>query len=178
MLTACSGGSPRPLSAPGPLTATPHARLVTPSPVSLPSASPITGPFCRVDSLGAQGGGPLVTVDRNPSGITAGWLPGLNSRSCKAVLRRGTGTQARRLANDIRSAKAEPQGPMSCPNDEGAGVELVFKYPSGRYEQVQVLLSGCRAITDADRRPREYTQSLNDDLQPLAPAAWLAYLLP
>lgn len=116
-----------------------------------------------------------VSVDADPTAVTAIWLPRLTSAACHTVTTHGDATQGRRLARDIRSAPPFPRGRFACPAALGVGVRLYFAVGS-RVEYVEVSLSGCPAISAPGRTLRATTAQLDADLSPLAPPAWQRYV--
>ena len=89
----------------------------------------------------------LVTVDPDPSGVTAFWVPpALNAGPCKVQITTGGSDLARQLADDIDRLPAMPA--MSCPAAVGGSISLYFTYPGQhKAELVQKDLTGCREIT-------------------------------
>jgi hypothetical protein len=99
----------------------------------------------------------LVTVDPDPSAVTAIWYPGLNTPSadCTASVAQVGTKLARTLAADIRSAQPVKNGRYNCPADLARGVVLYFTYPDRAQAQtVTVSVSGCSWITAHDRLAR------------------------
>ena len=158
----CAGCRARPLEVPDPLTVAPSVPVFT-------ARSPASRPTCGLLDPGSGG-----SVSNDPIDVRAAWLPGLGWHPCRSVLVRGTEAQAVRLAHDIDQLPSWPGGPMSCPSDDGAAVELVFAYRGHRYEQVVVQLSGCAGVAGGG----QLTDALRADLRPLAPTAWQPYLQP
>jgi hypothetical protein len=135
----------------------------------------MTNGVCIVPRLS---GGPervrgLVTVDRDPQGVTAVWIPSLSQRPCRTATIRAGASVAARLAEHVRSAPGVGAGKVACPKDDGSAVELFFAYGSGHaLEYVSVALRGCAFVAAPGRAARQLTIRLLRDLAGLAPQPW------
>jgi hypothetical protein len=120
------------------------------------------------------------SVSSRPTGVSVVWLPGLNDKSCKAVLVKGRSGIATALARDIDIARIIPHaGTYSCPVDDGTAARLYFTY--GRHRAVQRVdadLSGCAWITAPGRGARASSSRFRRDMTTLAPSAWRPYISP
>jgi hypothetical protein len=146
-------------------------------------ASPSSAPTCDVarslftNKHDADDGGPRVTVDKDPIGAKALWIPDINSSPCATALTTITAAQARRLAAAIRSAPKPRAGNYNCPGDTGVAVAIYFSYAgSGDSESVLVSLTGCEFVSMPGRSGRSVQGSLRSAIATVAPAAWLPYL--
>lgn len=133
-------------------------------------------PGVAPDAVAPRAG--LPTVDPDPVGVTAVWLPGLGAEPCRAVLATHGAPVATRLAADIRAAPRFLPGARSCPLDEGSEVDLYFHYRSGGDERVRAKLSGCTAISAPGRYLRRSTDEIRRDLASIIPPAWRAVPVP
>lgn len=95
-----------------------------------------------------------VGVDRDPQSVTAVWWPMLEVSDCRVLVTDGDRTTAEALAAAIRTAPAWPRGVLHCPADFGGLVDLYFAYPGGRWERVQVRLTGCSMLSGPGRQSR------------------------
>jgi hypothetical protein len=112
------------------------------------------------------------TVDANPSGIRSAWVPGVNDRACRVVVRDGSAELARRLAADIRSLKpvaGKPGQQSNCPLDDGHSVRLYFAYPNKRWQVIDATLSGCVRVSAPGRTDVGFSTLFLADLRQLAP---------
>jgi hypothetical protein len=111
---------------------------VTPS--SLVPATHVRGAVCVVSghaSLSSPPGTTAPPVLAHPSAVAVVWLPGLNSRACKAVLTRGNAHIAAALASDIDGARVVPNAETyMCPDDDGTGARLYFMYAHGATQRI------------------------------------------
>ncbi len=141
------------------------ALTVAGPPSRLPAAAP--GQVC-VDRAGGAGslGLFLVSVDPDPLSVTAVWWPTMNDHACRVVSTSGDRAEATALAADIRAAPPFPAGRYNCPDDTGGEVDLYFSFAGGRWEEVRVHPTGCRAFFDPGRKPR---QAVGTHLATLAP---------
>jgi hypothetical protein len=131
---------------------------------------------CTVASGGATG--PHLTVDPDPRGVTAVWIPGLEE-ACHPVVTHGNQQMASALADDIRNAPNSPLGIFNCPLDTGQRVRLYFAYGSHQPgERADISLSGCEGITAPGRSGRTATAALGRDLLAIAPPFWRKDLAP
>ena len=120
-----------------------------------------------------------VWVDADPAGVVLVWYPGMNAKPCHSELddRSDDSALARRLADDIRSAPSGPSGTYNCPNDDGGGVTLYFRYPAHtRAETVDVMLGGCGGIVARGRGPVLDVGHLAVDLAAVAPPGYASRL--
>jgi hypothetical protein len=116
-----------------------------------------------------------VTVDPNPSGAIAIWLPGLDRNTCPVRVIVDP-AQAVRLAADVRSAPKIPPGVYNCPADFGVGVDLYFAYAGRAQAQlVSINLSGCTGIGAPGREGRQLPDAARAELATLAPPGWARY---
>jgi hypothetical protein len=107
------------------------------------------------------------------------WLPGLNSRACKAVLTRGNAHIASALASDIDEGWVVPNADTyMCPDDDGTSARLYFTYAQGATWRIDADLSGCSWITAPGDGTRASTPKFREDISTLAPLPWRAYLAP
>jgi hypothetical protein len=145
---------------------------------SLPTTE-VKGPVCAVtesEPTPTRRHG-LVTVDKDPNGVTAVWLPGLNQRPCRAQRTSDPASTARRLAHDIRSAPKFPSGDIACPADDGSAVGLYFSVNGDEQpEYVRVALRGCAPVDAPGRSARRSTDALRTDLGNIAPTPWASAL--
>lgn len=152
--------------------------VVPAAPEATPSAALRHHVCVTAPSAGAERpAGGLVTVDAQPRSARATWIPGLNQRPCRVVTLDYGIEVATRLAGDIRSAPAFPDGVFSCPADDASRVRLVFSYGAGRAAELAVVsLTGCRAVGAPGARSRRATERLLDDVATVAPQPWAAAL--
>jgi hypothetical protein len=153
---------------------------VTPS--SLVPATHLRGAECVVSgdtSISSPPGTTSPSVLAHPSAVAAVWIPGLNSRACKAVLTRGNAHIASTLASDIDGARVVPNADTyMCPDDDDRGARLYFMYAHGATRRIDADLSGCSWITDPGDGTRASTPKFREDMSTLAPLPWRAYLAP
>ena len=153
---------------------------VTPS--SLVPATHLRGAVCVVSGDNSSSSSPGTTspsVLAHPSAVAVVWLPGLNSRACKAVLTRGNAHIASTLASDIDEARVVPNADTyMCPDDDGTGARLYFMYAQGATQRIDADLSGCPWITAPGDGTRASTPKFREDMSILAPPPWRAYLAP
>lgn len=143
-------------------------------PTPLPTAT-LKGPACVTARATLRPPRPahgLVTVDGDPVGVTAVWVPGLNQRPCRTAVRHYPAVVARRLAGDIRQAPRFPRGNVGCPNDDGSAVDLYFAYAHRATEYVAVGLRGCTSVDAPGRSSRRASGALMRDLASVAPQPW------
>lgn len=140
-----------------------------------PTATRSNG-VCLVSQTSEQPQHGRVTVAADPSSATALWLPGLNSTQCASASTPISRADARRLAEDIRSAPPVPPGIRHCPADDAATVSIRFAYPGEADEEVIAHLAGCTSLTAPGRSPRQLTPEVRRDLAPGAPPEWATYL--
>lgn len=77
--------------------------------------------------------------------------------------------QAQQLVDDVNTAPVIPTDrPYNCPTTNDAEILLVFRYRTG-FESLQVMLTGCAAVSAPNRYSRFVTQKLRNDLRGLAP---------
>lgn len=96
-----------------------------------------------------------VHVDPRPFWSTAVWNPGLNSVSCRTLTTHLTREQAQAFAREINTDTSIPVGAkFSCPEDDGACVDLYFAYPGRSDEMATIPLSGCRFVSAPGRGGR------------------------
>jgi hypothetical protein len=119
------------------------------------------------------------TVSPHPSGADVVWLPGLNSKTCKAVLTRGSSHIASDLARDIDHAPVDlNSGGIFCPSDDGTSARLYFRYAHDTTQRINAELSGCSWITAPGDASRSSTAQFRKDMTTLAPSAWRSYIAP
>ncbi len=118
---------------------------------------------------------PLAAVSANPSAVTVTWLPGLNATDCATATTQIAAADAVTLARDIMSAPAYPSGTLNCPQDDGAGLELVFHYAGRADEELLVNLAGCSMLAAPQRSGRQLTDVVRHDLAASVPAGWATY---
>lgn len=108
------------------------------------------------DGLGAAGGDLRPWLDTDPSGGEALWLPGMNSKACRAVLTTLTRQQATAFAAAVDRAKPWPSGTYNCPADDGSSVTVFLSYAGRRgAEVVREALAGCGGISAPGRTTLE-----------------------
>jgi len=134
------------------------------------------GRVCGYDSpastSSARGQG-LVTVDPNPTLVTAVWLPGMNDRTCHVLVTHGDRRLARRIARDIDTSPAMKDGVYSCPLDSGAEVKLYFGFTRRRaVEEADLTPGGCVTIGAPGRGVRSGYNVLRD-IAPIEPPGFL-----
>ena len=153
---------------------------VTPS--SLVPGTHLRGAVCVLfgnSSISSPPGTTSPSVLAHPSAVAVVWLPGLNSRACKAVLTRGNAHIGSTLASDIDGARVVPNAETyMCPDDDGTGVRLYFMYAHGATRRIDADLSGCSWITAPVDGTRASTPRFREDMSTLAPLPWRAYLAP
>ncbi len=149
-------------------------------PSSLVPATHLSGAVCVVSgnsATSAHTGTTPFSVPAHPDGVDVVWLPGLDDKSCKAVLTRGTVHVASALASDINGAPVVPAGRLvNCPMDDGTSARLYFTYRHGATERVDADLSGCSYMTVPGHAGRSSSAPFRRDLTTLAPSAWRAYV--
>ena len=127
----------------------------------------------------------LVGVSISPTAVTAEWIPGGDSRSCRAVLTHGGQVIASTLATAIDHDPVVAPGTYMCPMDTGTSVTLYFGYGaihSG--EIVEVSLEGCPWLGDPERGSRWWLltphteSSFGPAIATLAPSSWRSYVEP
>jgi hypothetical protein len=168
------------------LTAVGAAPVVTAeagvNPSSLVPATHLRGAVCVVsgdNSISSSPGRMSPSVLAHPSAVDIVWLPGLNSRACKAVLTRGTAHIASTLTSDIDGARVVPNADTyMCPDDDGTGARLYFMYADGATQRIDADLSGCSWITAPGDGARSSTSMFRQDMSILAPRPWRSYLAP
>jgi hypothetical protein len=136
------------------------------------------GSVCIVSgSISQSFGATPPTVSTDPVGVVIVWLPGLNSKSCKAVTTRGGPDIARDLARAIDKAPevTSPRGRM-CPSDDNTTARLFFSYHGKPTQQAYANLTGCEWINAPGDAPRWSTARFRSDIAMLAPAAWRPYV--
>jgi hypothetical protein len=111
--------------------------------------------------------------------VTIVWIPGLNSKACKAVLTRGNAHIASVLASGLDQAmmvqRGVQSGPIiSCPNNDGTTARLYFTYAHRPTQRIDFDLSGCSWITGPGRRL--FTTQFRTDMKLLAPKEWRRYV--
>ncbi|MBO1753773.1 hypothetical protein [Allobranchiibius sp. CTAmp26] len=112
--------------------------------------------------------GKLVWVDPDPTGATAVWQPGLNNKVCHILVTRVDRTQATAIARQIDASKPFPDGPISCPMDDGTRVDLYFAYAGSTRQQMAVVtLTGCAEVFAPGRDAR-----LAPGLDGIEPQVW------
>ena len=150
---------------------------------SLIPATHLSGAVCVVSGTNANPSNPGMTpfpLSPHPSGVVVVWLPGLNSKACKAVLTRGNAHIASVLASGLDQAmmvqRGVHSGPiLSCPNDNGTTARLYFTYAHRPTQRIDLDLSGCGSISLLkvdSQRPS------SGGHEALAPKAWRAYVAP
>jgi hypothetical protein len=72
------------------------------------------------------------------------------------------------LTLEFKELEAAPNGPVSCPLDEGAELYAVFHYRAAAPVILRVSLAGCRFVSGAVARARVMSTSLQDRLVRLA----------
>jgi hypothetical protein len=151
---------------------------VTPS--SLVPATHPRGVVCVVSgntSISSPPGTTPPPVLAHPSAVAVVWLPGFNSRACKAVLTRGNAHLASALASDIDGAPVVPNAnTYTCPDDDGTGARLYFMYAHGATQRIDADLGDCSWITDPGDGTRASTPQFREDMSTLAPLPWRARL--
>jgi hypothetical protein len=155
------------------------APVVAPAPTSAPATSHSNGSCTTPEVTSAPPSTnteKLMWINAHPTGLTAVWLPGLNSKRCVARRTVGNAALASRVAAAIERAKAFPTGPLPCPFDDNTAVRLYFSYATGGDEYADVSLDGCRPISAPDRASRWNDAQVDKALLPAAPAAWQSYL--
>jgi hypothetical protein len=152
------------------------------APSSLVPATHLRGAVCVVSeniSISSPPGAMSPSVLAHPSAVAVVWLPGLNSKSCNAVLTRGNGHSASALASDIDGARVVPSADTyTCPDDDGTGARFYFMYAHGATQRIDADLSGCSWITAPGDGTRASTPKFREDMSTLAPLAWRGYLAP
>jgi hypothetical protein len=151
---------------------------------SLIPAAHLRGAVCVVSETSAipsHLSTPPPTLSPDPSGVTVVWIPGLNSKTCKAVLTRGNAHVASVIASGLDHAmivqRGVQSGPiMSCPNNDGTTARLYFTYVHRPTQRIDFDLSGCTWITGPGRR--FFTAQFRADMSMLAPNEWRAYVAP
>jgi hypothetical protein len=120
-----------------------------------------------------------LTVRPDPRRATIAWLPGLNSKTCQAMLTVLSGSAAAALAAAVdQSPVVTRTGVTNCPFGDGTAAELYFAYRRSPTVVVDVALNGCTGISASDGRGRELDAAVQGDLFAAAPAAWQGYLGP
>jgi hypothetical protein len=152
------------------------------SPGLIPAAH-LNGAQCLVSGTGvipSHSGTTPPTLSAHPSGVEIVWLPGLYSKTCKAVLTRGNAHIASALASAIDEAPVvKPGPPFSCNiQDDRTSARLYFTYAHRSTKRIDDHLSECGSITDsgdggASRSP---TDQFLRNMTTLAPAAWRRYV--
>jgi hypothetical protein len=105
------------------------------------------------------------------------WIPGLNSRACKAQLTRGNAHIASALARDIDAAPVVSNASTyNCPNDDGTSARLYFSYRHGATQRFDADLSGCAWIAAPRDASRSSTAQFRRDMTKLAPNVWRRYV--
>ena len=67
------------------------------------------------------------------------WTPGLNDKSCKPVLVKGSARIAAALALDVDSAPFRPNAAqVVCPNDDNTSARLYFTYDRRPAERINL----------------------------------------
>lgn len=175
VLSACAltaahpgGSSPSPT---GPVAGTPIRVLTTPA---SPPPTTVKGHSCFVPEEDSSGGNVpdrgVLSVDLNPVGALAEWLPGMNQRPCRAQLTQLGQTAARHLAAAVNTGQAIKVGAAySCPAGDLSSVTLFFRYPGPMVEMVSVELNGCGWITAPGRISRFTPPAMQTELGTLAP---------
>jgi hypothetical protein len=139
---------------------------------------------CSVDG-GSSAVGPSIgvgaappTVSSHPSGVTVIWLPGLNDKTCRAVLVKGGARRAGALARAIDAARFTPHAAtIMCPMDDGTVARLYFSFSHRRPTQrIDADLSGCSWITAPGRGARASSSQFRSAMTALAPPAWRPYV--
>jgi hypothetical protein len=148
-------------------------------------ATYLNGAECVVSGTNAIPSHPSTTpptLSAHPSGVDIVWLPGLQSKTCKAVLTRGNAHFASALASAIDDAPmVKPGPPFSCNvNDDLTSARLYFTYVRRSTQRIDDHLSECGSITGSGDRgvSRSPTDQFLRDMTTLAPAAWWAYVAP
>ena len=153
---------------------------VTPS--SLVPATHLRGAVCIVsgnNSLSSPPGTTSPSVLAHPSAVAVVWLPGLNSRACKAVLTRGNAHIAATLASDIDGARVvQNADTYMCPDNDGTSARLYFMFAHGATQRIDADLSGCSWIKAPGDGTRASTPVFREDMSMLAPRSWRSYLAP
>ena len=150
-----------------------------PEPMSLlnTSSGMVCGP--RNHATPSSSGSGLVGVTPSPTAVTAEWVPGLDSRTCRARLTHGDQVIAGVLADAIDDEPKVPPGSYMCPSDSGTRALLYFSYGHSRQgEVVTVDLEGCLWIGNPARTSRWWSENPNavksfaPALAALAPHTW------
>jgi hypothetical protein len=136
----------------------------------------LVGSVCTVTQRpGSSEGAPMTppALPSQPVAVDAVRIPGLNDPTCQSDVVTASGTPAGQLAADVNAAQEiAPGTSLFCPDDDGHGVDLVFRYaePSEGLV-VSVGLSGCLIISGlaSDRRT---SQAVTADLKSFVPSTW------
>ena len=127
----------------------------------------------------------LVGVSPSPTAVTAEWIPGGDSKSCRAILTQGGPVIASTLATAIDNDPVVAPGTYMCPVDTGTSVTLYFSYGNVHIgETVDVSLEGCPWIGDPERGSRWWLftahteSSFGPAIATLAPTTWRSYIEP
>ncbi len=112
----------------------------------------------------------LVGADDRPSGAELSWLPGREDQRCEVLFTRANEKHAQQLVDDVNTTPVIPTDrPYNCLTTNDAEILLVFRYRTG-FESLQVMLTGCAAVSAPNQYSRFVTQRLRDDLRGLAPS--------
>jgi hypothetical protein len=145
-------------------------------------ATHLRGAMCVVSgntSISSPPGTTPPSVLAHPSAVAVVWLPGLNSKACKAVLTRGNAHLASALGGDIDGARVLPNADTyMCPDDDGTGARLYFVYAHGATQRIDAELGGCSWITAPGDGTRASTPKFREDMSTLAPLPWRSHLAP
>jgi hypothetical protein len=148
-----------------------------------PAASHPCSPRQRSAASLPPGSG-AVTVTPDPTSLTAIWIPGLDPNDCRKAITRGGRALSAALASALNDEPVVPAGIYHCPMDDGSSVLLYFGYGGDHAtEIVTVALSGCRFISDPDRKSRWWIKpesprpSFAQLLETIAPSPWHASIL-
>jgi hypothetical protein len=152
------------------------------APSSLIPATHLSGPVCVVSDyspISDSSSKTPPTVSAHPVGVTVIWLPGLNSKTCKAAMTRGNAHIASALASDIDHASVVPNSTtIVCPADDGTSARLYFTYSRGAMQRIDADLSGCAWITAPGDASRRSNAQFRKNMATLAPSAWRGYVAP
>jgi hypothetical protein len=139
---------------------------------SVPTSTPRGADLCGTSPSRDGAGGPLITVDSNPTGLISEWVSGQNVQPCQEKRFASSAAVAKELAGAIRSAAKFPSGKFNCPGFDNGMVRLFFTFRNSPAQLVDVLISGCVAISGPERSSRRITNAVAEQLVAIAPPKW------